>query len=83
MVKILYFARIREAIGYELEEMPLPGDVDTVSGLVDRLQRGGMWEEQLSRPYRVAVNQNLPPRIPRYDGDEVAVFPPVRRLVTN
>jgi sulfur-carrier protein len=79
MVKILYFARIREAVGCELEEMPLPGDVGTVSGLMDRLkQRGGVWAEQLSRPYRVAVNQDLATAdTPVRDGDEVAVFPPV------
>jgi sulfur-carrier protein len=79
MLRILYFARLREAFGCELEEMPLPGGVATVSGLMDKLmRRGGVWEEQLLRPYRVAVNQDLAAAdTPVRDGDEVAVFPPV------
>jgi sulfur-carrier protein len=79
MVRILYFARIREAVGTEAEEVALPESVHDAAGLVAWLKgRGGAWAQQLDRPYRLAVNQDLAePVTPIRDGDEVAVFPPV------
>jgi sulfur-carrier protein len=79
MVRILYFARIRDAVGIDKEDTELPKGVTTVSGLLDWIrQRGGTWAEQLDRPFKVAVNQELAGvETPLRDGDEVAVFPPV------
>lgn len=76
-MKILYFARLREAFG-ESEEIALDHEI-RVSEIVARLRkRGDQWEEELSRPFRVAINLKLAGQdaIVR-DGDELAIFPPV------
>jgi molybdopterin synthase sulfur carrier subunit len=80
-VRILYFARLREAFGTSQETPELPAGVTTLGELVDWLRaRGGVWAEQLAegRAYRLAVNQDLAgPEVPLQDDDEVAIFPPV------
>lgn len=80
-VTVLYFARLREVLGTEREELELPGAAPTVAQLRETLlRRGGAWETELaaSRPVRVAVNQDmaLAGAVLR-TGDEVALFPPV------
>jgi len=76
---LLYFARLRERFGRAEETLEFDGI--TVADLVAYLQaRGGVWAEELddSRPYRVAVNQDivaLDAALP--DQAEVAIFPPV------
>jgi molybdopterin synthase sulfur carrier subunit len=79
VVKIVYFARIREALGIPEETVHLPAGVTDVAGFVDWLAgRSGTYADQLARPFRVAVNQEMAtPDAPLRDGDEVAVFPPV------
>lgn len=81
MIKLLYFARLREALGVGEEEFILPEQVTTVKELSEALRmRGKLWQEELSplKSYRVAVNQNLAEmHTPVSDGDEVAFFPPV------
>lgn len=80
-VTVLYFARLREALGTEREELAVPGATPSVATLRQALvARGGAWEKELAagRPVRVAVNQDMA----REDtvlrsGDEVAIFPPV------
>jgi molybdopterin synthase sulfur carrier subunit len=81
MIKILYFAGLREATGMGGEELALPADVQDVAGLRALLRaRGGAWAEALaeSRRVRAAVNQDMATgdTVLR-DGDEVAFFPPV------
>lgn len=80
MLKVLYFASIREAIGKDNEAVELPTGA-TVAGLVDALRaRGGIYAEVLAanRRWRVAVNQDMAgPEASLQDGDEVAIFPPV------
>lgn len=80
-LRILYFARLREAFGTSQETPELPAGVDTLGDLVDWLRaRGGVWAEQLApgRAYRMAVNQELAgAQTVLHDGDEVALFPPV------
>lgn len=80
-VSVLYFARLREALGTQREELALPEGVTTVAALRAHLrQRGGAWEKELAadRPVRIAVNQDMAaPDTPLCNGDEVAVFPPV------
>ena len=81
MIRLLYFARLREALGTAFEEFaPVPevADVDTLRAHL--VARGGAWADQFApgRNLRAAVNQVLAnPRTAIADGDEVAFFPPV------
>ncbi|HET9663663.1 MAG TPA: molybdopterin converting factor subunit 1 [Burkholderiales bacterium] len=81
MVKVLYFARLREALGTASEDLVLPPSVSTLEGLRAVLvSRGGTWSEELaaSRRVRVAINQAMADEDSSIsDGDEVAFFPPV------
>jgi molybdopterin synthase sulfur carrier subunit len=81
VVKVLYFAKLREDLGKSSEELTLPGDVATVASLrAHLLARGGAWQAALAqgRALRVAVNQEMAePGTPVRAGDEVAFFPPV------
>jgi molybdopterin synthase sulfur carrier subunit len=81
MVKILYFARLRETLGTAAESIELPAGVTTVARLRELLiARGGAWAEALASggALRVAVNQEMAqPATPVRAGDEVAFFPPV------
>mgnify|MGYP000853234698 FL=1 len=80
MLRILYFAGLREQLATSQEELPLPAGVGDVAGLLDFLAaRGGKWQQlQRARNLRCAVNQEMA----RFDcplrGDEeLAFFPPV------
>ena len=81
MVKLLYFARLREDLGTGAETLALPAGVGTVAGLRAHLMaRGGAWASVLAngKALRVAVNQEMAdPVTPIKAGDEVAFFPPV------
>jgi molybdopterin synthase sulfur carrier subunit len=81
MVTILYFARLREALGTPGEQLVLPEGVANVGGLREVLvSRGGAWAQELaqSRTVRMAVNQDMASAdTPVADGDEIAFFPPV------
>lgn len=77
MIRVLYFARLRDRLGTAGEEIAdLPG---TVGELLDRLTaRGDDWAEALSGRVLMAVNQEMADRdTPLADGDEVGFFPPV------
>ena len=80
-VTILYFARLREALGQSSERLELPVSISNVGALRDHLRtRGGAWEAELgaAKPVRVAVNQDMAkPGLLLADRDEVAFFPPV------
>lgn len=81
MISLLYFARLREALGVSSEQVDLPADVRDVAGLTAWLRkRGGVWEAELAagRAFRIAVNQDMAEgAILLKDGDEIAIFPPV------
>jgi molybdopterin synthase sulfur carrier subunit len=81
MVTILYFARLKEALGTASEELALPADVSDLTALKAVLtSRGGAWAHELAdaRPVRAAVNQDMAAGdTPVKDGDEIAFFPPV------
>lgn len=81
MLKLLYFAMLREDLGIGAEELALPAGVTTVAGLRAHLvARGGAWASTLAggKALRVAVNQGMAgPATPVGPGDEVAFFPPV------
>jgi sulfur-carrier protein len=81
MVTILYFARLREALGTGSEQLALPASVVDVESLrAELVRRGGPWARELaaSTNVRMAVNQDMAALdTPVSDGDEVAFFPPV------
>ncbi len=81
MIRVLYFARLREEVGIGEESLALPTGVCTVGALTARLRaRGPRWDEALGRrrPMLVAVNQTLSASEGALaDGDEIAYFPPV------
>ena len=81
MVNLVYFARLREALGLASEEVVLPQDVCDVASLTQWLRsRGDTWEAELGlgKRVRVAVNLEMAEQATGVaDGDEVAFFPPV------
>jgi len=81
MIKIRYFARLREQLGRASEEIPPATELATVGDILDLLrQRGGIWSELFAagKPVLAAINQDMAcPETPVKDGDEVAFFPPV------
>ena len=81
MVTVLYFARLREALGTASEQVALPASVRDLAGLRALLvARGGSWAQEIApgRSVRAAVNQAMAAGdVPVADGDEVAFFPPV------
>jgi molybdopterin synthase sulfur carrier subunit len=79
MITVLYFARLREALGCASERIALPAGVASVGALRDHLAaRGGAAAALAGATVRVAVNQVMAgPATPVADGDEVAFFPPV------
>ena len=80
MVKVLYFARLREELGCAAEEVALPPAVGDVRALTMQLAaRGGAWGALATGfNLRVAVNQQVADAsTPVKSGDEVAFFPPV------
>ena len=81
MVRLVYLARLREALGSGGESIDLPDDVGTVAALRAWLaRRGGAWTHELApgRALRIAVNHDLATAdTPVHAGDEIALFPPV------
>ncbi len=85
MIRILYFARLRERLGCDGEDLALAAaglaPIRTVADLLEQLRgRGGIWAEALAENERLmsAVNQELAKSETSIrDGDEVAFFPPV------
>ncbi len=80
-VTVLYFARLREAIGRDRETLELPADVATVGALRAWLvARGAPWAEAFTeiKRIRAAVAQQMAgDDAPLAEGAEVAFFPPV------
>lgn len=81
MITLLYFARLREALGAGREELGLPSGINTLGALRAHLaQRGDAWAKEMAagRNLRAAVNQDIATAdTPVKDGDEIAFFPPV------
>jgi molybdopterin synthase sulfur carrier subunit len=80
-VTVLYFARLREAIGRDREELDLPAGVDRIGALRAWLvARGAPWDAAFTeiKRIRAAVDQSMAiDDTPLADGAEVAFFPPV------
>lgn len=81
MIKVLYFARLKESLSYSEEDIQLPDDIHTVASLKQYLtQRGEPWATLFaaSANTRAAINHQLVDNQARIQaGDEVAFFPPV------
>lgn len=79
-VRLVYLARLREALGRASESIALSSEA-TVAKLLDDLRsRGGAYAFELApgRAYRVAVNHALAGATTTlHEGDEVALLPPV------
>ncbi|SIQ52380.1 molybdopterin synthase subunit MoaD [Rhizobium sp. RU33A] len=81
MVKIVYFAWVRERIGKGEEELEIPAEVKTAGELVSWLATlGEGYEEALRFPkaIRVAVNQEHVEHNDLIAGArEIGIFPPM------
>ncbi len=81
MLRIHYFASVRETIGRDREQIELPADVTTVAALIRHLRAADDdFERMISeqQPVLAAVNQVVADREGAIaDGDEVAFFPPM------
>ena len=80
-IKVLYFARLKEAVNYSTENIDLPADVLTVTALKNYLSlRGETWADLFNgkQVVRAAINHALVDDLAAINsGDEVAFFPPV------
>ncbi len=80
-VKLFYFAKVREVIGIDREELDLGSDIKTVSDLIEVLKgRGSHWQDMfsMSTTFRMAVNQEMVEATHKISAnDEVAFFPPI------
>jgi sulfur-carrier protein len=78
MIKVVYLARLRDALGTSTEQIPA---AQNVAELLTFLRaRGGAWAQELAegKAYKVAVNHALASaQTPLHAGDEVALLPPV------
>ncbi|MBB5212383.1 molybdopterin synthase sulfur carrier subunit [Microbulbifer hydrolyticus] len=79
MIKVLFFASLREQLGCDGLEVPAD-QFASVSELRSQLEgKGDSWRTALSHAQlQVAVNQELASMDAAvHDGDEIAFFPPV------
>ncbi|WP_415755504.1 molybdopterin converting factor subunit 1 [Pseudomonas leptonychotis] len=79
MLSLHYFARYREQLGLDHEQLAWQPELTTIGALRELLvARGGCWAELTAKNLMCARNQELcNPSEPLVDGDEVAFFPPV------
>lgn len=80
MLRVLFFARVRETLGCPLLEIPWREELATLDALQLHLQgRGENWSTVLGEDNMIrSVNQAVVEGdCELNDGDEVAFFPPV------
>ena len=81
MLKVLFFARVREALDCPMLEVPWKDSLASLDSLQAHLCEvgGDSWSEVLGERNMIrAVNQVvIEGDCPLHDGDEVAFFPPV------
>jgi molybdopterin synthase sulfur carrier subunit len=81
MLKVLFFARIKEQLNCSGLDLEWPGAATDLDALQRQLcaQHGGKWAEVLGQDNMIrAVNQTVVDgNSALRDGDEVAFFPPV------
>ena len=78
MIRVQYFARYREVLGIEGEQLQRAA-LSNLEQLREHLQsRGGVWQVLAEQNLMCARNQELCGLDQRLqDGDEIAFFPPV------
>jgi molybdopterin converting factor subunit 1 len=76
-IEVLYFARLREAVGADSESLEITAG-DTVDQVVQRLRGRPEWRAVASLPLSCAVNEAVVAgdRV-LHDGDVLALLPPV------
>ncbi len=81
MIRVLFFASLRERLQTGMLELDADGDLTDVAAIIKVLQRrGGAWADIFTHDQLImmAVNQELADlETPVKDNDEVAFFPPV------
>jgi molybdopterin synthase sulfur carrier subunit len=81
MIRVLYFASLRDRLNSSGEELALPEDIKDIAALKTLLaRRGDSWTEIFADDELVlaAVNQEMAqPETAIQDGDEIGFFPPV------
>jgi molybdopterin synthase sulfur carrier subunit len=81
VVRLLYFAWLRERIGRAEEEVTLPPGVDSIAALLAWLRsQGAPYDTALADHARIrsAINQDFATADARFaPGDEIAFFPPI------
>lgn len=80
MLKILFFAQLRETLGQDSLAVSYSNTTQTVADLTNELVgQNPNWSKALNNSSTlVAVNQTVVERSqPLNDGDEIAYFPPV------
>ncbi len=81
MIRILYFASLKDRLHLDMEQLDLPSDILDIRGLMVYLrQRGGIWAQVFAedQPVLCALNQEMA-RLdtPLSDDEEIGFFPPV------
>lgn len=80
-IELLYFARVREAIGRSAESVSPPDGITTIGALIAWLAtRGGGYAEAFADPARIraAVGEDFADLdSPIANAREIALFPPV------
>lgn len=80
MIRVCYFARVREAVGQDSEQLAFAPGLTVAALRAQLAARGSPWDAALSDAQRLlaAVNQTMAtPDTALSDGDEVAFFPMV------
>lgn len=79
MIKVLFFAQIRDQLGVSELQVPSAENNDLTALIKNLKARNNNWCSVLSKgTLMVAVNQTMrSDNIPLCNGDEVAFFPPV------
>ncbi|ABC32519.1 Molybdopterin converting factor, small subunit [Hahella chejuensis KCTC 2396] len=80
MIKVLFFAKLREQVGCTEMELPALGAESSVAALLDAVIAELPSAESALKQGNVlaAINQEMAPLTATVvDGDEVAFFPPV------
>ena len=80
-IKILFFAKLREAFDVRQEVIVIADTENKISDVLNVLRhRGDVWKRELdeNKPFRIAVNQEMvSDDVLLKNADEVALFPPV------
>ncbi len=80
MIKVLYFASLREQLQTESEQIEVIPEIINLGALIEQLKcRNGVWQAAFDNmTVMMSLNQTMADReTPIHDGDEVAFFPPV------